>query len=219
MTPAEQHTWDLVAEVLRERGLDPATEITSITEQLTHGGHTLCCVRLRFWNNHRIDVVASDPRDKQRKVFRDQIARLLEDPVARIVLRGIGFWKVDDRSQLPDPTTFPRRDWNADERAGILRYLRSGHMLGSYLGYSWCRFRCGIPSEKMGSSDVTDNVWIWPEGLPHYIEQHDVDLPEAFIEHARQNDWQVKPGLVVSYRGFGPAFECSEWIEWSKHRG
>jgi hypothetical protein len=28
-------------------------------------------------------------------------------------------------------------------------------------------------------------VFIWPEGLTHYVVVHDVRLPERFVEHVR----------------------------------
>jgi hypothetical protein len=35
----------------------------------------------------------------------------------------------------------------------------------------------------MGSYDFTDGVWVWPEGLSHYVEIHCVRLPAEFIDH------------------------------------
>jgi hypothetical protein len=35
----------------------------------------------------------------------------------------------------------------------------------------------------MGSHDLTDGVFVWPEGYAHYIEKHDVKPPREFIEH------------------------------------
>lgn len=35
----------------------------------------------------------------------------------------------------------------------------------------------------MGSRELTDGVYVWPEGLVHYIEKHNVRLPRQFVEH------------------------------------
>jgi hypothetical protein len=53
---------------------------------------------------------------------------------------------------------------------------------GSNRGHSavsWCRF-CGAEN---GSSERSDGVYLWPEGLAHYIRRHNVRLPAAVIEH------------------------------------
>jgi hypothetical protein len=34
----------------------------------------------------------------------------------------------------------------------------------------------------MGSRDLTDGIWIWPEGLVHYVETHHLALPAEFME-------------------------------------
>ena len=47
----------------------------------------------------------------------------------------------------------------------------------------------------MGSRDLTDGVWVWPEGLAHYVRDHGVVLPTSFIEHAARSAWQI--GSVI----------------------
>ncbi|TWD73097.1 hypothetical protein FB561_6982 [Kribbella amoyensis] len=34
-----------------------------------------------------------------------------------------------------------------------------------------------------GSVELTDLLYIWPEGLAHYVKEHDVRLPERFVRH------------------------------------
>jgi hypothetical protein len=67
-----------------------------------------------------------------------------------------------------------------------LDYLRGGEVDAMYKGISYCRFRKNgcTPPTNMGSCDLTDGVWIWPEGLAHYVEAHEVWLPDSFVEHA-----------------------------------
>jgi hypothetical protein len=45
----------------------------------------------------------------------------------------------------------------------------------------------------MGSSDLTDGTWLWPEGLAHYVRKHDVVLPEEFIAHVVSRAPQKQP--------------------------
>jgi hypothetical protein len=74
---------------------------------------------------------------------------------------------------------------SAETRSKLVNYLDQGYidLLGSQLGYSWCRFFCGIQSEQMGSCQRTDGVWSWPEGLSHYVREHGIGLPDEFIDH------------------------------------
>lgn len=59
-------------------------------------------------------------------------------------------------------------------------YVESGTVARAYRGLSPCRF-CG---EHNGSKECTDGAYLWPEGLAHYIEAHEVRLPESFVRHA-----------------------------------
>jgi len=47
-------------------------------------------------------------------------------------------------------------------------------------GVSTCRF-CG---HQNGALELSDGVWYWPDGLVHYVTEHDVRLPSEFVEHA-----------------------------------
>ena len=48
-------------------------------------------------------------------------------------------------------------------------------------GMSYCRFGCGWN----GAAERSDGVWVWPDGLAHYVERHHVMLPQAFVAHMR----------------------------------
>ena len=34
--------------------------------------------------------------------------------------------------------------------------------------------------------EFTDGVYIWPEGLAHYLDAHAVRLPQQFVNHAME---------------------------------
>lgn len=67
------------------------------------------------------------------------------------------------------------------------------------MGYSYCRFECGIPDEEIGAGHYFDAEWIWPVGLVHYIEHHAVRLPDEFIATMRANNWQIPPDMVFNW--------------------
>jgi len=80
------------------------------------------------------------------------------------------------------------------------------------MGHSHCRFdECSVPDQQMGSRDLTDGTWVWPEGLAHYVEAHEVSLPEAFVEHSVR-----QAGSGLPERSVDPSRELdgSAWLEW-----
>ena len=100
---------------------------------------------------------------------------------------AIGYWKSDSEPDLPDPEKFIAYNIANTDRQLLLKYLAHGTRFMSYLGYSFCRFQCGIGDSEMGASCFTDGKYVWPEGLSHYITQHNVWLPKAFITHVIDN--------------------------------
>jgi hypothetical protein len=78
--------------------------------------------------------------------------------------------------------------------------------------------------EVLGTKDLTDGEWVWPERLEHYITDHDVALPKAFIDTMGRNCWSVPargdvtlaiscdPRLLHKYKNF------NYWRQWAAHR-
>ena len=87
-------------------------------------------------------------------------------------------------SPLPSPAALVAPEWNQADLPSILAYLRAGQEWIRFSGWSYCRFGCGIAPSALGDRDLTDGVWVWPEGLAHYVEVHAVRLPDEFISHA-----------------------------------
>ncbi|WP_419702732.1 hypothetical protein [Promicromonospora sp. NFX87] len=75
-----------------------------------------------------------------------------------------------------------------------------------YRGMSSCRF-CG---ELVGHREQTDGTYLWPEGLAHYVAEHDVRLPAEFVRHALGTAQDLEHRNVditwwTSLKGPGPA--------------
>ena len=66
----------------------------------------------------------------------------------------------------------------------MIRYLHAGSLVSFSQGTSWCRFRCGVPDAAMGSADLGDGTYVWPQGFAHYLEAHAVKPPDDFVAHA-----------------------------------
>jgi len=148
-----------------------------------------------------------------------------------ITLKAIGFWIGDlEDETLPAPQEFVAL-MPPDERDRLATYLAAGMTANSYLGYSWCRFGCGISPTEMGDSDLTDGTWAWPQGLAHYVREHSVMLPTEFVQHALARSTPVVDGWVqrdfVSVLSGAmdladleePEIDQAFWLEWcAAHR-
>jgi hypothetical protein len=69
----------------------------------------------------------------------------------------------------------------------------------------------------MGDSDLTDGIWIWPEGLVHYVETHGLALPEEFVACARAHDGKapdLPPGLQGRRNNVHVHFDRGVWNRW-----
>jgi len=107
-----------------------------------------------------------------------------------------------------------------DVRSKLADYLdASSHdVLERYCGYSWCRFFCHAPWEAMGSKELTDGYWAWPEGLSHYVRAHGILLPEEFISHALASRSLGRKLLNMLKRSGGSA-SLDYWRNWcAAHR-
>lgn len=99
-------------------------------------------------------------------------------------LISFGIWRSLHEPLLPDPAWFIDEQWSPMEKQQVLAYLGQGRRLNYRMGFSWCRFRCGIDEGIiMGTCDLTDGAYCWPEGLTHYVENHQVRVPHEIVNH------------------------------------
>ena len=121
--------------------------------------------------------------------------------------RFVGYWTdmndpkrtgdFEDGFVMPHPRDAVDTSWDVTERLKVVDYLDAGHSHWEFFGFSFCRFGCKYPDDfenlgEMGGKDLTDGVWVYPEGYSHYLKVHNVKPPEDFIRHIRQNDYLPK---------------------------
>jgi len=97
-------------------------------------------------------------------------------------VRLIGYWREGCDDRWPDPRDFVDETWDERERGLVAAYLEEGFRPWAAVGYSLCRF-CGMVN---GCAEVTDGVFLWPEGLAHYVREHSVRLPDEVLDHIKQ---------------------------------
>lgn len=108
----------------------------------------------------------------------------------------IGYWQ-EDGAPWVHPSAFVDANWEVTSRDRIVQYLQSGAVVGEYLGFSFCRFQCGISNHQMGNAELTDGEWVWPQGLAHYVEAHCVRLPSEFVGTMIANNFKIPDKLDV----------------------
>lgn len=95
-------------------------------------------------------------------------------------LRLVGYWDGPMAGGgWPDVRGFVDGEWDREERRDVVDYLGQGFVFRGFGGISRCRF-CGVEN---GALELTDGVWYWPDGLAHYLVEHEVRLPRVFVEH------------------------------------
>jgi hypothetical protein len=105
----------------------------------------------------------------------------------------IGYWSGPQTSAgWPDVHDFVDEAWDEQERQDVGSYLKHGLVARAFMGYSRCRF-C---EENNGSLELTDGVYLWPQGLAHYVLEHGVRLPDVFVRHV-DHQADLEEGLTV----------------------
>lgn len=94
----------------------------------------------------------------------------------------LGYWRSDEQPAWADPESLVAVRWFEEPSHVVTDYLRRGFVARAYLGTSTCRL-CG---DDVGSLELSDGVYIWPEGLAHYVDVHGVRLPPRFTRHIHQ---------------------------------
>lgn len=97
----------------------------------------------------------------------------------------IGYWRREEGGGLPadhrwpSPQSYVGETWDEVERDQVHEYLTRGFVVRACMGSSPCRL-CGVSN---GSLELSDAVYVWPEGLAHYVRDHGVRPPEPLVTH------------------------------------
>lgn len=122
-------------------------------------------------------------------------------------VRLIGYWSYtadapDEDGPWPDPRRLIDESWSSRERELVASYFEQGFEVWRFIGMSECRL-CG---KFNGSAEFTDDVYLWPEGLAHYVREHSVRLPDEVLSHVRRRHDELRShdlnrDLSVKYAG------------------
>jgi hypothetical protein len=114
-----------------------------------------------------------------------------EHGMTRLIL--IGYWRSDQDPSWPDPAELVDTNWDPNERALVASYLEAGTVVVTYMGYSPCRL---CAKRDNGSVELTDGVYVWPNGLAHYVAEHSVRLPGQIVDHILGRETEFERGIT-----------------------
>lgn len=97
-----------------------------------------------------------------------------------MLLQRLGYWG-DGNGGLPQPSTLVDESWDEVERDLVAEHLVRGFVARAYMGQA----TCGICREQVGALELTDGIYVWPEGFAHYLIVHHVRPPDLFVNHVR----------------------------------
>jgi hypothetical protein len=118
--------------------------------------------------------------------------------------------QAEKESYFIHPRHLVDAGWEIEERPRIVQYLSDAPAIAFSGGMSYCRFGCGWN----GSSERSDGVWVWPEGLAHYVQCHDVRLPDDLVLHMRARGF--RPSVGVGQTSIGPPESSAYWRYWCR---
>lgn len=130
----------------------------------------------------KLEYRKHDIRRAARRVFEKDVEQ------NSVELPLIGYWSklngFDDG--FPTPYDFTG-DWPGSDKVKIVNYLTLAPKVMHYDGWSWCRF-C---NKDNGGVELSDGTFMWPRGYAHYIEKHNVLIPQPVLQHIRDNNYLV----------------------------
>lgn len=168
------------------RHQDKITHLLAVVESDREGWlRVLRCTRCgRFWaedsmSSGHADLFYIYPiQTTEPRSWLADAQSLSLPPGEKPTLRFIGYWAGKDDTGWPDPAAFVDPTASHAVQRRVIAYLRAGTMVVAAAGLAPCRL-CGIPN---GSAQLTDGTHLmWPDGLAHYVEEHDVRLPDVVV--------------------------------------
>jgi hypothetical protein len=110
-------------------------------------------------------------------------------------LQPVGFWYSEREPWLPHPRKSVAPRWSDSQRTAVIDYLLRPEDVVHYMGLSPCR----MCDRLVGSREFTDGTWVWPEGLVHYLDVHQVRPPADFVAWVLANSEAAARRLPCPY--------------------
>ncbi|MEK6833229.1 MAG: hypothetical protein AABY32_04225 [Nanoarchaeota archaeon] len=128
-------------------------------------------------------------------------------------LNRVGYWngyyEKNNKYIWPQEIISKNKIENKDK---IVQYLSKGSDAICWRGFAGCR----ICDTLLGTRCLSDGTWIWPQRLEHYIIEHNIVLPEEFINYMEESNWEPKS---INIENIHINSDDTFWIKWcEEHR-
>jgi len=115
-----------------------------------------------------------------------------------MILKKIGIYKELSYGEETDPSIFDFVGNKNPNKTKICNYLKNGTVIAACAGV----VGDAINPEKgiIGSPDcLTDGTWLWYADLAYYVAEYDLKLDDEFLEHMKNNSWQIPKDIVIDF--------------------
>jgi hypothetical protein len=114
------------------------------------------------------------------------------------MIRPVGFfselspgWVLAESGSIKDAVRFSA----GPDESRILDYLRNGTAIWSEMSAGPDVLDPDAPDLPGVGSLFTDGTWLWREDLPYYVAKYHVSLPDEFVAHTRDLNYETPPVL------------------------
>ena len=136
----------------------------------------------------------------------------------------VGYWGTwGNDTKLPKPNS---ANYNVSL---VADKLKNSDYLRGYRGVSTCR----ICRERVGAGELTNYEYVFPSGLQHYVEEHEIELPNFLVESLMKehtpspelksiklaNDNNLPPNVINQLAVMIDTPISNEWSAWLERTG
>jgi hypothetical protein len=89
---------------------------------------------------------------------------------------------------IPNIESFIDSNWHPEDKSLIVNYLRTSP---NVVASSAMPTSCMLCEERLGDpgSFFSDGYWLWPERLVHYIEKHNLRIPDEMVKYIQEKKY------------------------------
>lgn len=99
-----------------------------------------------------------------------------------------GIWREESYEGAPSVYEWVDAHWKPQDLVQIVAYLSECPLVCIIPAADFCEI-CDAKLPQYGWR--SDGVWLWKASLPHYVQAHNVRIPEEMLFQIRSKNYQV----------------------------
>ena len=103
-----------------------------------------------------------------------------------MILKKIGYFFDLNREEISKSILVEKINYPRDR---VLAYLKSGVEIFAWLEYVSCMYSC--VNKNVGFVEYSDGIWVWTSEFIHYVEFHDIAIPESFLDYMENRSFSI----------------------------